>query len=152
VIAECILGRGDRAMKFYDAILPYHQNDRIEVRQAEPYSYCQFIVGEDHVAHGRARHPWLTGSAAWFYTAATRFILGVRPTLEGLVVDPCIPAGWEGFSMKRKWRGATYHIEVVNPDGVMQGVISLRVDGRPVEGPVPIQPPGAECRVLATMG
>ena len=63
VIAECKLGRGTQAMKYYDAILPYNQNDMIEIRQAEPYSYCQFIYGKDHKAHGRARHPWLTGTA-----------------------------------------------------------------------------------------
>ncbi len=72
IIAETMLGRGDRAMKFYDALLPYNQNDIIEIRQAEPYSYCQFIMGRDHTAHGRARHPWLTGTAGWMYTAATR--------------------------------------------------------------------------------
>ena len=72
IVAECKLGRGERAMKFYDALLPYNQNDMIEIRQAEPYSYCQFIMGRDHTAHGRARHPWLTGTAGWAYTAATR--------------------------------------------------------------------------------
>jgi N,N'-diacetylchitobiose phosphorylase len=69
IIAECKLGRGERAMKFYDALLPCNQNDKIEVREAEPYSYCQFVMGRDHTAFGRARHPWLTGSAGWNYTA-----------------------------------------------------------------------------------
>jgi len=85
------VGRGARAMKFYDSMLPYNQNNRIEVRQAEPYSYCQFVMGKDHTAYGRARHPWLTGSAGWNYTAVTRWILGVRPGFDGLIVDPCIP-------------------------------------------------------------
>ncbi|MBT7863642.1 MAG: N,N'-diacetylchitobiose phosphorylase [Gemmatimonadetes bacterium] len=152
VIAECMLGRGDRAMRFYDATLPYHQNDKIEVRQAEPYSYCQFIMGRDHTAHGRARHPWLTGTGAWFYTAATKFILGVRPSYEGLVVDPCIPAEWDGFAMTRQWRGATYHIKVGNPDGVMKGVASVCLDGQLVDGPIPIQAPGVECEITVVMG
>ena len=95
-------------MKFYDALLPYGQNDRIEIREAEPYSYCQFVMGRDHTAFGRARHPWLTGSAGWSYTAATRWILGVRLTFDGLIVDPCIPADWEEFQVTRQWRGATY--------------------------------------------
>jgi len=152
VIAECILGRGDRAMKFYDAILPYHQNDLIEVRQAEPYSYCQFIMGKDHTAHGRARHPWLTGTGAWFYTAATRFILGIRTSYDGLIVDPCIPSDWEGFEVTRQWRGATYRITVKNPAGVMKGVRSVMLDGRPVEGPIPILEAGTECEVEVIMG
>ena len=45
---------GDEILR---ALLPYNQNDIVEIRQAEPYSYCQFIMGRDHTAHGRARHP-----------------------------------------------------------------------------------------------
>ena len=70
-------------MKFYNSLLPYNQNDMIEVREAEPYSYCQFVMGKDHTAFGRARHPWLTGSGGWNYTAVTRWILGVRLTFDG---------------------------------------------------------------------
>ena len=98
VIAECKLGRGERAMKFYDSLLPYNQNDIIEIREAEPYSYCQFVMGKDHTAFGRARHPWLTGSGGWNYTAATRWILGIQLGFDGLVVDPCIPADWKEFA------------------------------------------------------
>ena len=115
IIAECKLGRGERAMKFYDAMLPPNQNDMIEVREAEPYSYCQFIMGQDHTAFGRARHPWLTGSAGWNYTAVTRWMLGVRTDFDGLIVDPCIPENWKEFTVKRRWRGAMYAITVKNP-------------------------------------
>ncbi len=132
-VAECMLGRGDRAMKHYMALLPERQNDIMEIRQAEPYSYCQFIMGADHTAHGRARHPFMTGSARWSYYAATRYILGIRPEMDSLTIDPCIPASWDGFKAVRKWRSATYHIDVVNPDHVQKGVKSLTVDGRPVE-------------------
>ena len=84
-------------MKFYDSMLPYNQNDLIEIREAEPYSYCQFVMCKDHTAYGRARHPWLTGSSGWNYTAVTRWILGVRLSFDGMIVDPCIPAGWGGI-------------------------------------------------------
>lgn len=124
IIAECMLGRGDRAMKFFDAILPYNQNDIIETRQAEPYSYCQFIMGRDHTAFGRARHPWLTGTGGWMYMAATKYILGMRPDYDGLIIDPCIPAGWDGFEIIRQWRGATYRVSVSNPGHVSKGVKS----------------------------
>jgi N,N'-diacetylchitobiose phosphorylase len=121
VVAECKLGRGDRAMKFYDALLPYNQNDIIEIREAEPYSYCQFVMGRDHAAFGRARHPWLTGSAGWMYHAVTHWILGVRVDYQGLIVDPCIPANWKAFEVTRKWRGASYQIKVKNPMGYKKG-------------------------------
>ena len=128
-VAECALGRGSRAMKFYDALLPENQNEIMEIRQAEPYTYCQFIMGRDHTAHGRARHPFMTGSSGWAYYAATRYMLGIRPDFGGLTVDPCIPADWDGFEAVRRWRGATYRIRVTNPDHVEKGVRSIRVDG-----------------------
>ena len=90
--AECVLGRGDRAMQFYDALCPYWQNDKIETRKAEPYSYCQFITGRDHKKFGEAHHPFMTGSGGWSYVAATRYILGIRPEFDGLVIDPASPA------------------------------------------------------------
>jgi N,N'-diacetylchitobiose phosphorylase len=152
VIAECMLGRGERAMKFYDALLPYNQNDKIEVREAEPYSYCQFVYGKEHPAHGRARHPWLTGSAGWNYTAATKWILGVRPGFDGLDIDPCVPPGWKEFSVTRKWRGATYEIKVLNPKGVSKGVASVTVDGKSCALPIPPAPPNSRREVIVTLG
>ena len=133
-VAECMLGRGSRAMKFYDALLPENQNDKMEIRQAEPYSYCQFIMGRDHTAFGRARHPFMTGSSGWAYYAATRYMLGIRPEFDTLTVDPCIPAEWDGFEAVRKWRGAEYRITVRNPEHVEKGVRELRVDGRKTAG------------------
>ena len=152
VIAECKLGRGERAMKFYNSLLPYNQNDMIEVREAEPYSYCQFVMGRDHTAFGRARHPWLTGSGGWNYTAVTRWILGVRLTFEGLVIDPCIPSDWKRFEVQRQWRGATYHIVVENPGGVEKGVKNITLNGRPVNVPISAQPKGSVNEVVVRMG
>ncbi len=151
IVAECKLGRGDRAMKFYDALLPYNQNDQIEIREAEPYSYCQFVMGRDHTAHGRARHPWLTGSGGWMYHAVTYWMLGVRPGFDGLVVDPCIPASWPAFEVTRQWRGATYHIKVSNPRGVQKGVRAVTLNGQPVMGPISLQPAGSENEVRVEM-
>ena len=150
-VAEAMLGRGDRAMKFYDALLPENQNNQIEIRQAEPYAYCQFIMGKDHAAFGLARHPFMTGSGGWAYFAATRYLLGIRPGFDGLTVDPCIPSGWKGFTAVRKWRGATYRIAVHTPDGRQKGVRRLAVDGREIRGPVPVQPAGAMVHVDVTL-
>ena len=149
--AEALLGRGDRAMKFYNALCPPLQNDRIEIRQAEPYSYCQFVVGRDHTAFGRARHPFMTGSSGWAYFAATQYLLGIRPSFNGLIVDPCIPHDWKEFRVSRKWRGSTYEIHVINPDGVEKGVRSILADGKPVSV-LPVLVPGSICRAEVIMG
>lgn len=120
-VAAAKLGKGDLAMKFYNSLCPAAQNDKIEVRQSEPYAYCQFVMGKDHTAHGRARHPWLTGSAGWAYFASSHYILGIRPDYFGLTVDPCIPSSWDGFKVTREYRGATYNITVKNPEHKEKG-------------------------------
>ena len=120
-VAAAKIGQGSTAMRFYDSLCPARQNDKIEIRQSEPYAYCQFIMGRDHTAYGRARHPWLTGSAGWAYFAATHYILGVRPTYDGLIIDPCIPASWDGFEMDRIFRGKKVHITVKNPSHIEKG-------------------------------
>lgn len=148
--AEAKLGRGDRAMKFYNALLPYNQNDMIEVREAEPYAYCQFVMGKEHTAFGRARHPFMTGTGGWAYFAATHWILGVRPDFDALVIDPCIPSTWDGFTVVRKWRGATYNITVKNPNGAQKGVSQIVLNGNPVER-ILIQPVGSINEVTVTM-
>ncbi len=152
VIAECKLGRGDRAMKFYNSLLPYNQNEMIEVREAEPYSYCQFVMGKDHTAFGRARHPWLTGSGGWNYTAVTRWILGVRLTFDGMIIDPCVPGDWKHFEVRRQWRGAIYKIIVENPDGVQRGVRKVTLNGKATTMPIPVQKAGSVNDVAVTMG
>ena len=149
--AECVLGRGDRAMKFYNALCPYYQNNMIEIRQSEPYSYCQFVVGRDHTAFGRARHPFMTGSGGWAYFSATRYMLGIRPDFEHLTIDPCIPADWKEFSAVRRCRGAEYDIHVENPDGVMKGVQELYLDGEKVER-IPVMAQGSRHDVRVVMG
>ncbi|MDR1669682.1 MAG: N,N'-diacetylchitobiose phosphorylase, partial [Oscillospiraceae bacterium] len=128
-VAECMLGRGGRAVRLYDALCPALQNDSIETRKAEPYSYCQFVMGKDHPLHGQANHPWMTGTAGWAYYAATHYILGIRPEFDRLTVDPCVPPGWKSFSAVRIWRGTEYRITVENPNGAEHGVRELYVNG-----------------------
>ncbi|MBI9016966.1 MAG: N,N'-diacetylchitobiose phosphorylase [Phycisphaerae bacterium] len=151
-IAECILGNGDRAFKYYSALCPYKQNDKADIRIAEPYSYCQFAMGKDHAKHGQARHPWLSGSAGWAYTAATRWMLGIRTSFDGLIIDPCIPSAWPGFTVTRKFKGATYNIAVSNSNHVQKGVKSIMLNGQPIEGPIPPQKKGTVNDVKVLMG
>ncbi len=151
-VAEAKLGRGNRAMKFYDALNPYNQNDHIETRVTEPYSYVQFVMGRDHQDHGRANHPWLTGTAGWAYFAVTNFILGISTDYDGLTIDPCIPTEWPGFEVTREWRGATYHISVENPNHVSKGVVSITLNDQEIEGNIPVQAEGTTHHVKVVMG
>lgn len=149
--AACMRGRGDLAMKFYDALCPYWQNDKIEIRESEPYSYCQFVAGKDHSAFGRARHPFMTGSGGWSYFSATRYMLGIWPDYDELKIDPCIPADWKEYRVTRVWRGAEYNITVSNPANVMKGIREIRVDGVSVDKITP-QAAGSSHTVEVVMG
>jgi cellobiose phosphorylase len=153
IIAETMLGRGDRAFAYYAQINPAARNDEIEVFECEPYVYPQNILGDEHPQFGLARNSWLTGTASWMYQAGTRYILGIRPAYDGLVVDPCIPAAWDGFRVRQVFRGATYQITVRNPDHVCKGVTALEVDGQPLKGHrVPIFDDGEAHHVIVTLG
>ncbi|MGD8626222.1 MAG: glycosyl transferase, partial [Anaerolineae bacterium] len=153
IIAEALLGNGDRAFEYYHQILPAAQNDRIDTFQCEPYVYPQNILGDEHPQFGLARNSWLTGTASWAYQAGSQYILGIRPTYDGLLVDPCLPATWPGFRASRHFRGAIYDIEVENPDGASKGVRRLVVDGQEIEGQVvPVFADGARHRVQVIMG
>ncbi|MBQ8945509.1 MAG: N,N'-diacetylchitobiose phosphorylase [Lachnospiraceae bacterium] len=131
--AECRMGHGNRAFEYYRSLCPFYQNDDIETRWSEPYSYCQFISGRDHTTYGRAHHPFMTGSGGWAYYAVTHYMLGIRPGFDELIIDPCIPEQWEEFSVQRKYRGSTYHILVKNPGHRQKGVKKILLDGTVVD-------------------
>jgi cellobiose phosphorylase len=134
VMAECLLGNGDRAWEFYRAAMPAAYNDCAEVRQLEPYVQGQTTYSTFSPRAGNARTSWLTGAAAWAYYSAVQHILGLRPEVDALVIDPCIPSAWPGFSASRRFRGKQIQIEVKNPGHVCSGVKSLVLNGEKLEG------------------
>jgi cellobiose phosphorylase len=153
MIGETVLGRGERAFEYYRKIAPAYLEEISELHKLEPYVYAQMIAGTDAYRPGEAKNSWLTGTAAWNYYAITQFILGIRPGYDGLEIDPCIPPEWDGFTVTRRFRGATYEIEVTNPDHVSKGVRQLSVDGTALEGNVvPLGPPGTHQHVIVEMG
>ncbi|MDI6829570.1 MAG: glycosyl transferase, partial [Armatimonadota bacterium] len=112
----------------------------------------EYVTSPDHPTFGEASHSWLTGSAVWMYRDGLDWILGVRPTYDGLVIDPCIPHEWNGFSIMRKFRGATYEIKVLNPKHVQHGITSIEVDGKPIAGNVIPPFPNGVHKVRVVMG
>ncbi|MDR3689745.1 MAG: hypothetical protein P4L46_10235 [Fimbriimonas sp.] len=154
VVAEAMLGRGDEAMKLYLSFLPAAKNDQADLYTMEPYAYSQFITGKEHPYHfGRARNSWLTGTASWGYVSITQYILGVKADYDGLIVSPTIPAAWDGFSVRREFRGAIYEIDVTNPDHVCHGIKSFIVNGVEVaEKRAPLAQPGQTLKVQVVLG
>ncbi len=135
VIAEALSGRCADAWEHYRKITPsYIHNQR--VYRLEPFVYCDLVSGRDATRPGEASKSWITPTSSLAWYAVSQYLLGIRPSYDGLEVDPCIPMEWEGFEVERKFRKAQYHISVKNPDGLATGVKQLIVDGKPVEGKI----------------
>ncbi|WP_119069554.1 GH36-type glycosyl hydrolase domain-containing protein [Aggregatilinea lenta] len=134
MIAEAIVGHGDRAFDYYTRISPSAREAISDVHRSEPYVYAQTIAGRDAPTQGEAKNSWLTGTAAWNYVAITEWILGIRATHEGLCVAPVIPEAWSGFTATRAFRGTPYHITVTRKGP--GNALALTVNGQPVAGTV----------------
>ena len=153
MIAETVLGRGDRAFDLYRKICPAFREEISDLHRTEPYVYSQMIAGKDAGRMGEAKNSWLTGTAAWNFVAISQAILGIKPQYDGLLVDPCIPSVWKEYTVTRVFRGAIYEIHVTNPGNVQKGVRSVTVDGKPLEGNVlPVLGEGAKHIVEVVMG
>jgi cellobiose phosphorylase len=159
VIAEAMLGRGEAAYRMYAKLNPINRGKAPDEYCAEPYVTPGNIEGPDSPFFGRGGWTWYTGSAAWLLKVGLEWILGVRSTTNGLLIDPCIPSKWSGYKVQRTFRGATYNIEVRNPHHVQCGVQALRVDGElqsassgPRDKVVPVFAAGTTHEVVVLMG
>jgi cellobiose phosphorylase len=151
-IAETMLWNGDRALDRYLRINPSAREELSDLHRCEPYVYAQVIAGKDARSHGEARNSWLTGTAAWNLVAVTQWILGIRPDHDGLRIDPCLPADWDGFTAIRQFRGTRYRVTVTKTPGTRGRVSQLVVDGRHVDGNlVPPAPAGRTVVVEAAI-
>ncbi|MBN1311129.1 MAG: glycosyl transferase [Anaerolineae bacterium] len=150
MIAEAMTGDGDQAHDYYLRINPSAREEISDAHRCEPYVYAQMIAGKDALAHGEAKNSWLTGTAAWNYVAIAQWILGIRPTFDGLRVAPVIPSDWDGFTAMRIFRGATYNI-TVQREGP-GNTVSLTVNGEPLGGNiVPLPNAGETVEVVAVI-
>ena len=134
VIAEAMLGRGNKAYNYLRAYLPAAFNNHAEIRETEPYVVCQSTHSKYSPGFGKSRIPWLSGSATWTFYAITQYILGIRPDYQGLVIDPCIPSNWKGYSVERIFRGKRFSITVKNERGVEHGVQQIVLNNREITG------------------
>ena len=135
IIGETVAGRGDDAWRHYTKILPSYVEEKYQtLHKVEPYVNCQMVAGKDAARPGEGKNSWLTGTAAWMWYTVSEFILGIQPDYEGLRIDPCLPSTAKEYTVKRRFRGALYHIHVVNPDGHQKGVKRISLDGKAVTG------------------
>ena len=147
IIGETVARRGNDAWEHYTKICPAWIKDQT-LHKVEPYVYCQMVAGKDAARPGEGKNSWLTGTAAWNWLTITQYILGIRPTYEGLEIDPCIPATLQEYTVHRVLRDAEFDITVKNPNGRQSGITSITVDGIPVEGNVIASTPGRHIVVV----
>jgi len=153
VTAETMLGNGDQAYKYLRAFMPAAFNTKAEIRQIEPYVYCQYTHSKYSPRYGASRLPWLSGSATWAYYTAIQYILGIQTDYEGLRIDPCIPSVWKEFKVSRNFREKKLNITVKNNAGVQKGVKKIIVNGKEIEGNfIPFNEMKKENTVLVQMG
>ncbi len=135
IIGETVAGRGNDAWKHYTKILPsYVEEKHQRLHKVEPYVNCQMVAGKDAAVPGEGKNSWLTGTAAWMWYTVSEFILGIKPDYEGLRIDPCLPVTAQRYEITRKFRGATYHIEVDNSLGKEKGNVQISLDGNLLDG------------------
>lgn len=153
MIGETLIGRGDRAYEYFTKIAPSFLEEISDLHKVEPYVYCQMIAGKDAFKPGEGKNSWLSGTAAWNFYTIVQYILGIKPDYNGIAINPCIPTAWDGFKMKRVFRGATYNIEVTNPNHISKGVKQIIVNGNAINGLiVPILEAGKTHTVEVIMG
>jgi cellobiose phosphorylase len=145
VQAECMLGRRRHAWSLLKRFWPVYRGMQPDLYEVEPYVVPGNVDGPQSPHFGRGGWTWYTGAAAWMFRIATEWILGVRPTWDGLSVAPCLPPEWKEFRMRRRFRGADYDIEAK----VASGPLRVSVDGRDLDGNVlPVIAPGGRCSVV----
>ena len=141
IIGETVARRGNDAWEHYTKICPAWIEDQ-QLHKVEPYVYCQMVAGKDAARPGEGKNSWLTGTAAWNWITITQYILGIKPTYDGIEIDPCIPSTLKEYTVHRVLRDATFDITVRNPHGRQSGVTSVILDGRTIEHPTIPATPG----------
>lgn len=155
IMAVAGLGDGEQAAELFDLINPINhtRNDRENSRyKLEPYVMAADVYAT-HPHTGRGGWSWYTGSAGWMYQAGLNSILGFGKTGDTLVINPCIPGRWKAYSITYRHRSSSYHIRIINPDGVMTGVRSITIDGIHVaDRQINLQDDNQTHELLVTMG
>ena len=134
ILAESLLGHGDRAFEYFMESAPASMNDKAEIRVMEPYVHGQFTEATRSPFAGRAHVHWLTGTGSTVMVGCVEGICGMRPNADGLVIDPSIPHEWDGFTIEKNFRGKHISIDIKNPNHVQCGVKEMTVNGVKTEG------------------
>ena len=134
ILAESLLGHGNRAFEYFMESSPAAMNDKAEIRVMEPYVHGQFTESKASPFEGRSHVHWLTGTASTVMVGCIEGICGMRPDADGIKIAPSIPAEWDGFKIEKNFRGKKLNITVDNSAHAESGVKSLTLNGEVLSG------------------
>jgi cellobiose phosphorylase len=134
VLAAILNDEVELAWDIYQRMMPLNSAQNIDRYEVEPYVYAEYVTSPEHPTDGQASHSWLTGTAVWMLRVGIAHLIGFRPALDGIYIDPHIPAHWQGFSAQRQFRGKTLKLSVSNPHRKNSGVETMTINGKLVEG------------------
>ena len=129
ILAESLMGHGNRAYQYYKEISPAHQNDIANIRQMEPYVYGQFTESRPSPFEGRSHVHWLTGTASTVMVACVEGILGIRPDIKGILIHPSIPSNWSKVKIEKIFRGKKLLIVIINHNEKESGFKEVYLNG-----------------------
>jgi len=138
ILAYTTLGEGDKAAELFQMLNPiYHARTEHEVNRykVEPYVMAADVYAT-HSHVGRGGWTWYTGAAGWMYQAGLEGILGFKRQGDKLVLKPCIPSRWPGFSLTYLYQTTKYEIFVENPNARMKGCVKILLDEEELLEPV----------------
>ncbi len=134
IIAEAMLGFGDKATEFFRMINPIeHAKTKEESKKykVEPYVIAADVYGGELA--GRGGWTWYTGSSSWLYEAGLKYILGFNLEKNILRIDPHIPESWKEYSIKYKYGESIYNIRVINTNDRQYEKINVKVNDKLID-------------------
>ena len=151
VVADCLLGRGDKAYETILKIMPNSETNPSTHSGCEPYALTNMYFGPDNPRRGETLFAWVTGTAGWMFRAVVQYMMGFHPEYNGFSIKPCIPAEWGEVTLTRKFRGDTYNVTIKNESGAQSGVKSVTLDGVEVGASIKLVGDGNTHNVVVTM-
>ncbi len=133
ILALAQMGENDKAYALFSMINPITHGKNPETYRVEPYVMAADIYAVEPY-RGQGGWTWYTGSAGWFYRAATQAILGINRQDDQLFLDPHLPSFWHECEVKMKFHDAVYTIKmkwgtenVLHVDGKKYAEIHTRI-------------------------
>jgi len=141
--ADCVAGNADEALKTVVQTLPTNPDNPPEKNTQIPTFVPNYYFSlMDSPSFGQSSRHHRTGTSPWLQWVVLENMLGVRATIHGLKIEPCMPSKWNRAFVERRFKNAVYRITLT------RGTIpSIAVNGTVIGSSVLPHMDGAEYNV-----